>query len=87
MLYRFMYYAMNVMLVFFPLYITSIAMKCKSYAYVIGLLKNILTYLLSTWLGDHQGRPSATTNSLHTLHLVHYPVQLTITILLQLQSH
>ena len=49
MLYRFMYYAMNVMLVFFSLNVISIVMImiCKSYAYVIGFLKNILTYLLN----------------------------------------
>ena len=33
--------------------------------------------LASTWLGDHQGRPSAPTNSLHKLHMVHYQVLLT----------
>ena len=35
----------------------------------------------STWLGDHQARPSAPTNSLHKLHMARYQVhQLTITI-------
>ena len=34
----------------------------------------------STWLGDHQGRPSAHTNSLHKLHMARYQVLLTITI-------
>ena len=28
----------------------------------------------STWMGDHQGRPSAPTNSLHKLHLERYQV-------------
>ena len=28
----------------------------------------------STWLGDHQGRPSAPTNSLHRLHTARYQV-------------
>ena len=28
----------------------------------------------STWLGDHQGRPSAPTNSLHKLHMARYQV-------------
>ena len=31
----------------------------------------------STWLGDHQGRPSAPTNSLHKLHMARYQVLLT----------
>ena len=30
----------------------------------------------STWLGDHQGRSFASTNSLHKLHMVHYQVLL-----------
>ena len=29
----------------FFLYFISVVVKCKSYAYVFGLLKNILTYL------------------------------------------
>ena len=28
----------------------------------------------STWLGDHQGRPSAPTNSLYKLHMARYQV-------------
>ena len=28
----------------------------------------------STWLGNHQGRPSAPTNSLHKLHMARYQV-------------
>ena len=31
----------------------------------------------STWLGDHQERPSTPTNSLHKLHMVRYQVLLT----------
>ena len=31
----------------------------------------------STWLGDHQGRPSAPTNSLQKLHMARYKVLLT----------
>ena len=31
----------------------------------------------STWLGDHQGRPSTPTNSLHKLHMARYQVLLT----------
>ena len=37
----------------------------------------------NTWLGDHQGRPSERTNSLHKLHMAHYQVLLTITYLLR----
>ena len=34
----------------------------------------------STWLGDHHGRPTAPTNSLHKLHMARYQVhQLQIT--------
>ena len=31
----------------------------------------------STWLGDHQGRPSTPTNSLHKLHMAQHQVLLT----------
>ena len=30
--------------------------------------------MASAWLGDHQGRPSAPTNSLHKLHMARYQV-------------
>ena len=38
----------------------------------------------STWLGDHQERPSAPTNSLHKLHMARYQVH---QLQLQLLSH
>ena len=51
--------------------------RTKQYAHAHAHTQQMVA---STWLGDPQGKPSASTNSLHKLHMSRYQVLLTITI-------
>ena len=51
--------------------------QTKQYTHAHLFTLHTQQMVASTLLSDHQGRPSAPTNSLHKLHMVHYQVILT----------
>ena len=51
--------------------------QTKQYTHAHTYTLHTQQLVASTWLGDHQGRLSAPTNSLHKLHMARYQVLLT----------
>ena len=48
--------------------------QTKQYTHAHTYTLHTQHMMASTWLGDHQGRPAAPTNSLHKLHMARYQV-------------